>query len=413
MSMKEATVVEWKYNEGDHVAEGDVVLIIETEKTTWEVEALDSGYLHVLIAADPDAREPVGKVVGQLAETEEELKTLQAESGVVDVPAAESSEKPAAPKKTAAGKESKGGRVRVSPVAKKMAAEHGLDLGAVSGSGPGGRITKKDVEAAIEEKKTSPQGPAAGDPESPYELVDGKRVKSTVSIKYGMRKAIAAHMTQSLAVSAQLTSMGEVDMTEMIKLRGELLKQEESLQTRVTYTDLFVLAVTRTLQDVPFVNSSIVGDEIVLWEDINIGVAVALEGTPLTGGGLLVPVLRDADQKSLSEISKELKGLIKNCREGNILPDDLQGGTFTITNIGGIASGYSFATPIINQPQSGILGTGSIADRAVVRDGEIVIRPIMAISFTFDHRIIDGALAGQFAGRLSQLLEYPALMLCR
>ena len=165
--------------------------------------------------------------------------------------------------------------------------------------------------------------------------------------------------------------------------------------------------------DIPFVNSSIVGDEIMLWEDINIGIAVALEGTPLTGGGLLVPVLRHADQKPLSEISRELKGLIKNAREGNILPDDLQGGTFTITNLGGLGGGYSFATPIINQPQSAILGTGPISDRAVVKDGEIVIRPIMTISFTFDHRIIDGALAGQFAGRLAQLLENPALMICR
>lgn len=227
-----------------------------------------------------------------------------------------------------------------------------------------------------------------------------------------MRKAISDHMHQSLAVSAQLSSSGELEMTEMVKFRTELAGQEEELGTRITYTDIYVFAAAKALKAVPMVNASLIDGEIILWEDINIGVAVALTGQDALGGGLIVPVVRNADQKSLTEISKELKATVAKAREGNLMPDDVSGGTFTITNMGAFGGGWGHGTPIINQPQSAILGTGGITDRAVVRDGQIVIRPMMPISFTFDHRVLDGAPAGMFTGRFGRLIRNPYLLVC-
>jgi pyruvate dehydrogenase E2 component (dihydrolipoamide acetyltransferase)/2-oxoglutarate dehydrogenase E2 component (dihydrolipoamide succinyltransferase) len=405
MTMKEANLVEWKFNEGDWVEKEAVVLEIETEKTTWEVEAADSGFLHILFAANPDSPHPVGGVVGLLAETEEELAALQKESPApVAVAEAEAAPTPAATVEKVV-KAGRGGRVKASPVARKMAEEKGYDLATITGTGPGGRITKQDVEKAIE------AGPPVAAPEpSEMEERDGRKIKEIIPLK-GMRRAISKHMQQSLAISAQLTSMGEVEATNLKKFRANLVSQEETIGTRITYNDIYVLALAKTLKDIPMVNSSLVDDEIIVWEDINIGVAVALAGADVMGGGLIVPVVRKADKKSLTEISKELKNTIQKAREGKLLPDDVTGSTFTLTNMGGLGSGWGYGTPIINQPESAILGTGAIVDRPVVRDGEIVIRAMMPVSFTFDHRVLDGVPAGMFMGRLRQFIEDPLLLL--
>ncbi|MFH2132288.1 MAG: dihydrolipoamide acetyltransferase family protein [bacterium] len=411
MSMKEANLVEWRFNEGDWVDEKAVVLMIETEKTQWEVEALGSGFLHILVSAEGNPKQLVGAVIGQLAATEEELKALQAETGVVAAPAASNKPKPAMAKSSTPAAGEKGGRVKISPVARKMAEDTGIDINSVTGTGPGGRITKTDIEFAIEARAAAP---AASVPTSEWdgEVCDGKRVKESISIRSGMRKAIAHHMQQSLLNSAQLTITGEIDMSAVKKLRADFLKQEEMLQTRITYTDILVLAVTKALKVHPLINSSLIDDEIKIWEDIHIGVAVAITGDSVLKSGLIVPVLRNADQKPLPQISKELKVLVKAAREATILPDDVRGSTFTITNLGGAGGSYGFGTPIINQPESAILGTGAITDRVVARDGEMVIRPIMTYSLSFDHRVIDGAPASLFMAYLTQLVENPGLMLC-
>jgi len=280
-----------------------------------------------------------------------------------------------------------------------MAEEHMIDLTKVTGTGPGGRIVREDIEKAIEAKKKEVP---------PVEVYEGKRVEATIPLK-GMRSAIAEHMHRSLSVAAQLTSMGEIDMTEMIKLRNALLEQEEVIGARITYTDIFVFAIAKALRDNPIINSSLIGNEIKIWKDINIGVAVALEEG--VEGGLIVPVVRNADQKSLTEINQEIRSLVEKARAGKLMPDDVSGGTFTLTNLGAFGGGWGLGTPIINQPQSAILGTGAITDRPVVRDGQIVIRPIMTYSFTFDHRVIDGAPAGKFMARVTQLLENSNLLL--
>jgi pyruvate/2-oxoglutarate dehydrogenase complex dihydrolipoamide acyltransferase (E2) component len=211
-------------------------------------------------------------------------------------------------------------------------------------------------------------------------------------------------MVRSLSIAAQVTLMGEIDLTEMKKVHQNLLDQEGILGNRITYTDLFIYLVAKQLRNHPIINSSIIGDEIKLWESINIGVATSLEN------GLIVPVIKGADKKSLAELSTELKDLVKRARKEKLQPDDVTGGTFTITNLGAFGvTGYRFETVIINQPESAILGTGGISDRVVVRDEKIVIRPILTYYFTYDHRVIDGLNAAKFMGDVQKAFEYPGL----
>lgn len=396
MAMTEATLVEWKVGEGARVERGDVILTIETEKTNWDVEALASGYLHIVVEAD--ATVPVGRVVGLIAETEEELAALASEPPrelytAAPEPEAAAPERPEpdqAPRATR-----RRGEIKISPLARRLAAEHGLDPATIDGTGPEGRIVREDVERAIAAQAAGTRPPAAA-----AAVHEGKRVAATIPLK-GMRRTIAEHMQRSLAVSAQLTYMGETEMTAVVEFRRRLAADG----LRVTYTDILVLALARALRDIPIMNASVVGDEIKIWDDVNIGVAVALERG--LEGGLIVPVVRNADQKSLADISRELASLVERARAGRLLPDDVSGGTFTLTNLGTVSGGWVFGTPIINQPQAAVMGTGAVTDRPVVRDGQVVVRPMLPYSLTFDHRVIDGAPAAQFAARFSELLETP------
>jgi pyruvate/2-oxoglutarate dehydrogenase complex dihydrolipoamide acyltransferase (E2) component len=400
MSMTEATVIDWKAREGDRVEAGEVVLEIETDKTEWEVEATASGFLHILVEEDVTA--PVGRVVGLLAETEEELRILQQEpvrelftTAPEPVEASATAALQADPPLPDRRAGDKPGHVRISPVARKLAEEHELDISALQGTGPEGRIVREDVEQALAARgQRTP-------PTMPHEV---RKVKATLPLK-GIRRRIAEHMHGSLSVAAQLSYMGEIDVTEVVKLREALVGRREDGGPRVTYTDILVAAIARTLKDNPILNSTVREDEIVVWEDINIGVAVALDGG--LEGGLIVPVVRDADRKTVLEIGKELSVLVEKAKTGKLLPDDVSGGTFTLTNLGAVGGGYLFATPIISQPQTAILGTGSISDRAVVRDGQVVVRPVMTYSLTTDHRAIDGAPAARFIDSLTKLLERP------
>lgn len=398
MSTAPLTLVEWKAKEGEAVEKGNVILVVETEKIMHDVEAEASGFLHILVEEGQEVA--IGTVVGLIAETKEELEALKKEKPKAAVTAAEVKEAPPAEAAKVeavappAAEIKKEERILISPVARKLAEEHMIDLTRISGTGPGGRIVREDIEKEIEAKKKVEVTP---------EVYQGRRVKSVIPLK-GMRKVIAEHMHRSLSTAAQLTLTAEIDMTEMVKLRKSLVAKEKDLGIRITYTDLLVLAIAQLLKDQPIVNSSLIDDEIKRWESINVGVAVALEE------GLIVPVVKDADKKSLVEISKTIKSLAQKAREGKLTPDEVTGGTFTLTNIGALGAGYRFETFIINQPESAILGTAGITDRAVVRDGEIVIRPILACSLTYDHRVIDGAVAHQFMTSVIQLVENPSLL---
>jgi pyruvate dehydrogenase E2 component (dihydrolipoyllysine-residue acetyltransferase) len=411
MTMNEATIVGWLVGEGEWVEEHQALLEIETEKVSYRVEARASGFVHILV--DKDNKVRVNQVVGMLAKSKEELDALQKETPKETYASDTQPREPAPVESSLPQVASTGGRenVRISPVARKMAEEHMIDLTSITGTGPEGRIVKEDVEKAIEAKKAKvtavePEVKPGGKP--CFEVCDFKRVKSTILLK-GMRKTMAEHMLRSLSVAAQLTDMGEIDMTEVVKLRNNLLQKEKAVGGRITFTDIFVLAIARALKDNPIINSSLIGNEIKMWEDINIGVAVATEEDGLDG--LIVPVVKNADQKSLPEINKELRALIEKARNGKLMPDDVSGGTFTLTNIGAFGGTLNYSTPIINQPQSAILHTAPIKDRPVAREGQMVVRPIMTYNFTYDHRVIVGASAGRFMSRVAELLEYPSLLL--
>ena len=410
VSTEPLQLVEWKVKEGDWVETGSVVLTIETEKIQLEVESEASGFLHIIIDADNKAT--IGSVAGMIAETKDEFSEIQkkitkqevlaTEAEVPAIKTGESTkdEKTEAPPTVA----SKGERIRISPIARKMAEENGLDISKLVGTGPNGRIVREDIERETEAGRAGEAVPSGATSEETVAMLKVKKVKASVPLS-GMRKAIAEHMHRSLSVSAQLTVMGEIDMTEMVKLRENFLREEEALGTRISYTDLMVFVTARVLKEFPIVNSSLVGDEIKLWDDINIGVAVALDE------GLIVPVVRNADQKSLVEISQEVKSLAEKARARKLTSDEAHGGTFTITNLGALGGGYRFETVIVNQPESAILGIGGITDRVVARDGQIVISPIMTYYLTYDHRVIDGAVAARFIQSLVRMLENPSLLI--
>ena len=428
LTMTEGTVSKWLKKVGDAVNEGEPLFEVETDKLTNTIEASASGELRHLFA-DEGATVPVLDKVAIIAAADEDISSLIGAAAPAAVPAAPAF---AAQTVSAAPAKSAGGRVVASPAAKKLAKEKGIDLTLVTGTGPNGRITEDDVK----KYKPIPAAPVQlADPAvkaSPLaarvaadlgidlkELGGHGRVLAEDILKYlentrekaeepkreetvlmnGMRKAIARNMLNSHMTSPTVTFNLSVDMSQM-KLYREQLKANE---IKVSYTDLLVKFVAKALTEYPLLNCSVEDDRIIYKHYVNMGVAVALDN------GLVVPNVRDADKKSLTEISAEVKALAKLAREGGLPMEKLRGGTFTITNLG-MYSIESF-TPIINQPEVAILGVTTMEDRVVVRNGEMVIRPMMTLSLTADHRVVDGSVAAEFLKRVKTLMENPAVML--
>jgi pyruvate/2-oxoglutarate dehydrogenase complex dihydrolipoamide acyltransferase (E2) component len=403
MAMQEGQVVEWLFEEGAWVEKGRPVMVVETEKVTHECESPASGYLHRLV--EPGVTVPVFQPVALLAATEAELRGLKQAATASAPPAGETAPVGARPAST--GKKE---RVNASPIARELAAKYGLELAAIQGSGPGGRITKEDVEKAFAGVKlgTGQMISAPSFAAAPQGVFQGRKAKSVIPLQ-GMRKTISDRMHRSLALAAQLSVMGEVDMSETVQLRQQLLAREAELGVRITYTDLMVLAMAKAVSQVPLVNASLVGDEIWIWEDINIGVAVALEKGP-NESGLIVPVVKNADKKSLVEISKTVRDLAERAKNGTLTAEEVTGGTITLSNAGMFAEGWGFSTPILNYPEVIIVQPGRICDRPAVRDGSLVVRPLMSLSITHDHRVLDGVPVAHFYNKLKELLENPATL---
>ena len=406
-SMKRGKITEWKVKEGELVEKGQVILIVETEKVALECESPASGYLHII--GELDKIYSVGDTIALVASNEAELNELQ-----VLQPSPEGEQNRDAV--TASGRNHHNpsnasppkGRVKTSPAAKKLAKTHGLDISKITGTGPGGRIKKEDVINYMK-SDDSPIPEAESIETSDGEVIDGKRIKAVIPFR-GMRKSIADHMMQSLSVSAQLSNMGEIDMTELVRMRESYLAKEEEIGIRITYTDIIVMLLSKATQYVPIVNSSIVDNEIKIWEDINVGVAVSVE-TGEYDSGLLVPVIKNTEKKSLTDISREVRDVTIRARTGKLTPDDMSDGTITLTNVGGLTPGWLIGTPIINQPQSVIVATGSILQKPVGINGKIELRPIMTISFTYDHRVLDGAPIAKFYSRILELANNPEYLL--
>jgi len=379
MVMEEGTVAKWERSPGDEIKQGDVIAEIETEKINYNLEATDSGILHQVVKEG--AVVPVSGLLGYLlAEGEAPPETASEPPPAATAPAAGSRRAPPSPRPA-------GADVPSTPGARRLAANLGVDLSKVTPTGPRGRITDADVRAHAEQPEASPT------PSLPPGLPQPSR---TVPVT-GMRKAIADHMRSSISSTAQLSFFLEVDVTEVTRLRREGSKDSD-----VTLTTAHVLmkACAETLRRHPEHNTILSGDSILYFDEINIGIAVALSD------GLIVPVVARVDQKDVSQIAGEVQELTSKAAKGTLQPDDLAGGTFTISVLGSV-DGF---TPILNQGQNAILGAGRSVEKPVIRNGEIVIREMMTLSLTVDHQAIDGAVVASFLRRLQRTIERPAAL---
>ena len=430
-SLVDAVVGTWLKSEGDEVSRGDVLLELETDKVNLEVAATDDGVLGKIEKNEGDVV-TVGELLGVIDAEGATAGAPAAEPAKVEAPApaeAVAAAAPPAPVSTPAPtpahaapapEAADGGRA--APAVRLLASELGVDLAAVSGTGPGGRITREDVFVASDLAKrnggaqtiTIP-APAAAPAAVPAPAPVAPAPAATTApaaanpreerVRMSRRRqTIAARLVEAQQTAAMLTTFNEVDMTAIMELRA---KRKESFKERhgvnLGFMSFFTKAVVGALKAFPQVNAEIQGDEIVLKKHYDIGIAVGAEE------GLVVPVVRDADSRTFAEIEQEIVELAGKARENKLTLAELQGGTFTITN-GGIF-GSMLSTPILNTPQVGILGMHAIQQRPVARNGEVVIRPMMYLALSYDHRIVDGREAVQFLVRVKELLEDPTTML--
>jgi pyruvate dehydrogenase E2 component (dihydrolipoyllysine-residue acetyltransferase) len=411
-TMEEGKILKWLKRPGDHIAIGEVIAEVETDKANMELEAYDEGVLSELRVQEGESA-PVGAVIAVLSDAGQ--AAAKPTPGSKPPPAATPAEKPVAEKPAvpAAKPDASVGkaeprrptlvrkeppeareddRVKASPLARRIARDHGLDLRGVAGSGPGGRVVEKDVEAALDEKTPAPR-PAAPASARPVAVpvagrVELSRVRRTTAKRMGEAKREIPHFYAS----------AEIRMDEAVRLKEALAALGGEYED-LTYTHVLVKAVALALRRVPEVNGSYDGDAMILHEAVNVGVATAVDD------GLVVPVVRNADREPLAAIVRTARGLLERARGGRFGADDLSGGTFTLSNLGMLPV-TEFAA-VINPPQAAILAVGAIREVAVVRDGEIVPGRVMTVTLSCDHRVIDGMLAGRFLRELKTLLENP------
>ena len=435
-TMTKGKIGKWLVKEGDTVTQGQPLLEIETDKVVHEQEAPTDGII-AQILAEEGTNVPVNAILAVIGAPGEEVARIEADTA----PERQVQVKPEQPKPTppSTGDAPKaspaarqlaeklainltevkpsgpGGRIlesdvqryidlrgpapstettrlKASPLARRLAKEHGVDLTSIAGSGPDGRIVRDDVLQI-----------ASATPEAPVVETPAIQQAAEVIAMDGIRGIIAERMTLSVQTNASVTLHTETDATAFVELRGMLNEKLQARDVNITYTDLLVKVVANALREHPRLNATLTDEGIHLLPEINIGVAVALED------GLVVPVVRNADKERLSEISGQVKNFAERARSNQLTPGELQGGTFTITNLGNF--GIDAFTPIINPPESAILGVGQILKKPVVHNDEIVIRSMLTLSLTFDHRVIDGAPAAQFLQTVSGYIQDPYLLL--
>jgi pyruvate dehydrogenase E2 component (dihydrolipoamide acetyltransferase) len=434
-TMEEGKLIEWRISEGDPVAQGDIVAEIETDKANMDVEAMGAGVLRKIVV-QAGATVPVGTLIGIIAEPDEDIESLlsqvEAEPVVIvpeepsDAPAEKPArdEKPAKDEKpagdetsagdettevaeepavaaapTEAAPEAEGGRVRASPVARKMAAEKGIELRMIAGSGPGGRIVKADIEAAMTAPAAAVRAPAAGaigavEPAGEPRLRD-ERVEASQ-----MRKAIARRLAESIGPVPHFYLTIEVDMERALDMRSELNARAKDYKIGVN--DVLLKAAAEALVRHPQVNASWDEDAIQFHGRVDLGIAVAVDG------GLITPVLRNADRKGLWLISLESADLIERARGRKLLPEEYQGATFSVSNLG--MFGIDEFTAVINPPEAAILAVGTTQEKPVVEGGEIIVRRRMRVTMSCDHRVVDGAIGSAFLATFKEMLENPLAM---
>lgn len=393
LTMTEGRIVEWIKKEGDPVKKGEILFVLETEKVTYEVEAPEDGILGKIVHPSDDTV-PIGGVVAFLLGPGESLSDLK------EVKAAPSlGEKPVgAPQQNGTRKDvahALGGRVKSSPLARKAARACGMDLGSVQGSGPGGRIVRADVEAAYKRLPERPAAPPLSEPRA--------AAPPNIAALTGMRRAIAKKMLAAKRETAQTYMTVTVDAGKVQEYRAEFLAYiEKKAGVRITVTDLLMKITGAAIQEHPVINTRWTEEGILYSGDVHMGMAMALEE------GLIVPVIRDINRKRIAQVAKERVDLIKKGRDRTFLPDDISGSTFTLSSLG--MFGIEQFTANINLPESAILAVGAIIDKPVAMNGQVAIRPMMTMTLSYDHRIIDGAEAAKFMQALKKLTEDPVLV---
>ncbi|EIW20102.1 MULTISPECIES: dihydrolipoamide acetyltransferase family protein [Pelosinus] len=412
MTMEEGTIVTWFKKVGESVAEGEILLEILTDKVNMEVEAPAAGQVLAIIAAEGDIVE-VNKPIAYIGQPGEKVESHAAEARKTEEQhTAQVAATTPAPVQSAEGI---GGKVKASPAAKRIAREEEIDLRAVPPSGPGGRIIAVDVTnykaSPLAQKIAQDKGVDLA--EVTGTGIGGKIVKADVENAVtklgsktkgvrkplaGMRKVIADHMADAWA-APHVTHNMEVDMSGMVELRKKLIPGiEKRIGVKPSYNDLIIKVVAKALREYQqVINARLHSDGLEICDEVNVGMAVALPN------GLVVPVIKNADTLSIEEITKRAKELATQAKEGKLLPDEMSGGTFTVTNLG--MYGIDTFSPIVNAPEVCILGVGQLQDKVVAKAGEMIIQPRMSLSLSFDHRAVDGAQAAEFLRRIKELLE--------
>jgi pyruvate dehydrogenase E2 component (dihydrolipoamide acetyltransferase) len=442
-TMEEGTILRWLVAEGEHVERGQEIVEIETDKATMTYESDLEGALH-LIAAEGDTL-PVGAVIARSGEADgaataggragretaedgdvsEGGGAIDGQSGSVpSTPAEAVGAATPSPTTEMAPATAAAERVKASPLARRIAREQDVNLHTLTGTGPGGRIVKADVQAAASTPPTATEGTTAGAPGGPSQTEDIPSAGATASRSPGAglagvmtakgettelelsrtQQTIARRMAESKATIPHFALQTDIDMEECVALRAELKRLGQA--DAPTYNDMVVKACALALREHPRANSSYRDGRLQLHSRVNVGVAVATESQEQAGGALIVPTVFDADVKALGEIARETRALAARVRDGSITPPELGGGTFTVSNLG--MFGVDAFTAIINPPQAAILSVGSVQPRVVVHDGEIVARQQMSVTLACDHRILYGADAARFLARIGELLEQPA-----
>jgi len=421
-TMEEGTLAKWLVKEGDEVKSGDILAEIETDKATMEFEAVDEGKLGKILIAEGTAGVKVNTPIAVLLEEGESADDIGAapapkaearpeatKAEAAPAPAAAAAPAPAAPKSA------EGGRIFASPLARRIAAEKGIDLASVQGSGPHGRIVKADVEgakpgaakpAATDAPKAAAPAPAAAAPAGPSAetilKIYADRETEEVALD-GMRRTIAARLSEAKQTIPHFYLRRSAKLDELMKFRAMLNKQLESRGVKLSVNDFIIKACALALQEVPDANAVWAGDRILKLKPSDVAVAVAIEG------GLFTPVLKDAQQKALSALSAEMKDLATRAKTKKLAPHEYQGGSFAISNLG--MFGIENFDAVINPPHGAILAVGAGIQTPVVENGEVVVRNVMSMTLSVDHRVIDGALGAQLLEAIVKHLENPMGML--
>ena len=414
-TMEKGKIIEWLKHEGDPIAKGEPLVVIETDKVITEVESPADGVVLRIVVPSEEER-PIGALLAVLGAQGEQVSEAELQQMLgpvaVKIPAAPTpAPMPVAAPRVEVAARDGGERLKISPIARKLADELGLDASTIQGTGPGGRITKDDVLRVAEAAKAaavpaaapvttapavSPPAPAATTP-APTRGRLG--VSSTIPLR-GMRGRVAERMFQSWNTIPRVTEVMQVDMSATVAFREAMLGQwEQQYGRRISLNDMITKAVAVALRRQPRLNATLVDQEVRLHDSVNVGLAVNLDE------GLIVPVIFNADQKDLGQIALEGRELAEKARAGRLQLDEISDGTFTITNLG--TAGIELFTPIINPPQVAILGVGTVQRRPVVVGDALAIRPAVYLSLVFDHRAVDGVPAANFLQELKRLLEKP------